>query len=307
MVTSVLALVAQYGLGVARGKLMVAVADAGPVSHLLSQAGPIVQGALGVLALVIEVLSGWKLFRARAALLSPTARAFRERERLNAQLSQLGRALEAVRAGPEIRRHYRVIGARQQLAWAVGAEQRHHAAHLKRAVKGALIALVILALLFLIGRLSAAPTPPGRDEIVLLDLSRSVTAESFRANVNGVTDLVAKLHGGDRLRVLPITDRFGSAIFLGETMPNEPGYMGLQQQSARETIAAKWREVARSIKPTYNRTDVLDALAAITYLGNFRGIRCAHFYFFWILSRAPAILIWSTPNPSRSPEKSWTV
>jgi hypothetical protein len=269
LITSALALVAQFWLGVARGKLMAAVVDAGPISHLLSQAGPIVQSALGVLALVIEVLSGWKLFRARAALLSPSARAFRERERLNTELSRLGRALEAAKAAPEIRRHFRTIGARQQLAWAAGAEQRAHATHLKRAAKGALIALVILALLFLVSRLSAAPIP-GRDEVVLLDLSKSVSPESLRASVNGVAELIAKLHGGDHLRVIPITDKFGSAILMDETMPDEPGYMGLQREAAREAIAVKWTEVAKTIKPTYDRTDVLGALTAITYLGNFK-------------------------------------
>src|SRR5207253_2128331 len=102
-----------YGLGVARGKLMAAVADAGPVSHILREAGPMVQAALGVLAIVIEILCGWKLYTARSALLSPTARAFRECERLNARLSILARALEATKAAPDIRRHFRVIGMRQ--------------------------------------------------------------------------------------------------------------------------------------------------------------------------------------------------
>src|SRR5665213_2042729 len=131
LVTSALALAAQFWFGVARGKLMAALVDAGPISHALSQAGPIVQTALGILGLVIEILCGWKLYRARTALLSPSARAYRERERLNAELAHLGRALEATNAAPDIRRHFRVIGMRQQLAWATGAEQRARATHLK--------------------------------------------------------------------------------------------------------------------------------------------------------------------------------
>jgi hypothetical protein len=268
LVISVLALAAQYWFGVARGKLMAAMVDAGPVSHMLSQAGPIIQSALGILAIVIEILCGWKLYRARAALLFPTARAFREREQLNARLLQLGRALEATKTAPEIRRHYRVIGMRQQLAWAAGAEQRAHATHLKRALKGAVIALVILVVLFLLAtHLSAAP-PPGQSKLVLMDLSKSVSAESFQANVDGVAELIARFKTGDHLVVFPITDRFGAPILLNETMPNEPGYMRLQERSAREAISAKWMNVSKTLKPTFGRTDVLGALIAISYLGN---------------------------------------
>jgi hypothetical protein len=258
---------------------MTAAVDAGPISHMLSQAGPIVQSALGILAIVIEVLCGWKLYRARAAILSPSARAFRERERLNARLLHLGRALEATKAEPDIRRQYRVIGMRQQLVWATRAEHRAHATHLRRAAKGAVITLLVLALLFLLtSRLSAAPLP-GQNKLVLLDLSKSVSLESFRANVDGIAELIAKLQSGDHFVAVPIRDKFGAAILLDETMPNKPGYMRLQEQTAREAIRAKWMNASKTIKPTYGRTDLLGALTAISYLGNV-SVAGAHIYIF---------------------------
>jgi len=268
LVTSVLALIAQYWFGIARGKLMAVLLDAGPVSHMLSQAGPIVQSALGILAIVIEVLCGWKLYRSRAALLSPTAQAFREREHLNARLLHLGRALEATKAEPDIRRHYRVIGARQCLAWAIGAEQRSHATHLKRAVKGAVIALAILALLFVLASRLSASQNPSQNKIVLIDLSKSVPDEGFRANVGGITDLIAGLQSRDHIIVIPITDKFGAAILLDEKMPDVEGYMQLQGHVAREAIAAKWMNVSKTLKTTYSQTDVLGALSALQYLGD---------------------------------------
>ena len=73
---SILALVAQLWLGCARGMFLGALAIRGawPASEALAKGGSIVRYALGILAVVGEVICGWKLFRARTALLSPTAR-----------------------------------------------------------------------------------------------------------------------------------------------------------------------------------------------------------------------------------------
>jgi hypothetical protein len=265
LVISMLGLAGQFWLGLVRGRIMTAVADSGPVSHMLSQAGPILQYALGILAMVVEVLCGWKFFRARQQLLSPGARAFRERELLNVYLAHLGRSLEATKAAPEVNRRYRTIGARQQIAWSRSAEQRAHATHLSRAVKGALIALaVIAAFLFFASRMFGA-TIVRRNDVALLDLSKSVTPQSFRANADGIAALIGTLQCGDRLLVIPITDGFTDSILLDESMPIEAGYLGLQQQSARETVAAKWRDISLKIRPTYGKTDVISALTSLSY------------------------------------------
>jgi outer membrane protein OmpA-like peptidoglycan-associated protein len=268
---SMLAIAAQVWLGCVRGMLLGAVAadGPGPASEALATGGSIVRYALGTLAAVSEVMCGWKLHRARTALLSPIARAVRERDHMNAQLTQLSGALHANSTGPEIRRHYRRVGARQQLAWAAGAAERARATHLKRAFKGALIALVILALLFLLASRLSAETSV-HNVAVLVDLSKSVTSEDFKANINGVSEVLGKLQPSERVIILGITDKFGHpAILLDKSMPDDSGFLRLKQQAARETIMAAWMNVAKSLKPTFDHTDVLGTLAIIPYLGNF--------------------------------------
>lgn len=273
--TSVFGLAGQYWLGIARGKLMIAVAAAGPISHLLSQAGSLIQCALAVLAVAVEVLCGWKLFRARTTLLSATARSFRESERINAQLSELARVLECTKTLPDVNRHYRTIGARQQIAWAKGAEQRAKANHLTRAVKGAAIALLVIGILLLLaGQMFAAPAL-GQTKVALLDLSKSVSHRNFQASVECIAELIAHLDVRDRLIVVPITDRFRNSVLFDETMPSDAGYLGLHSQATREEIGAKWRKVSDEIGPVYNRTDIFGALTVVSYLGsvNLSGVK----------------------------------
>src|SRR5207247_2230029 len=146
--------------------------------------------------------------------------------------------------------YYRTVGIRQFLAWKAGEKQRAHATHLNRAAKGAIITLLILALLlFLASRLSAAPNDH-RDVLGLLDLSRSVSAEDFRANVDGVSSVLTKLQTGDRVIVLGITGGFGKSILLDEVMPADAGYLGLQRESGREIIVQKWKTTSKNLRPT---------------------------------------------------------
>lgn len=271
LTVSITGLVAQFMIGDVRGALMsvMPTIDAGPTSHALVHGGTVIQHALAMLTFVIEMMAGWKFYRARAALLSPTARAFRERERLNAQLCHLSAALEAVKSGPEIRRHYRAVGIRQFLAWSAGEGQRARAAHLRRALKFAGIALAILALLFLLVTRAAAASNAKRDIVAAVDLSKSTPLADFRANLDSVSQLLSKLQARDRIIILGITEGFGRSILMDQIMPADEGYRGLQAQVAREAIIAQWRTVAKDLKPVSLRTDILGALATIQFLGNF--------------------------------------
>lgn len=269
LVSSALALGAQFWFGVARGMLMTTLSDSGPVTHMLHVAGPIVQQAIGVLGIVTEVLCGWKLYQARVALLSSTTRAFQERKRLTAELLDLARKLEQARSLPTINKYYRTVGVRQQIAWSKRAEEHARATHLKRATKGAILALLILvALFFLAGRLFGA-SPVGRSEVALIDLSKSQTPGDLKATTEAIAVLITRLNAGDRLVIVPITDRFRNDVLLDETMPTETGYFRLNESAARESISAKWTTVSKSVKPTYGRTDILGALTTISYLGTF--------------------------------------
>ena len=128
------------------------------------------------------------------------------------------------------------IGARQQLASAATASERDHTNHLKRAFRGALIALLIFVLVFFwASRLSAVTIPGHGVTVMALDLSKSTTPESFKANVNSVSEVLTKLQPSDRAVVLGITDRFGRpAILLDKTLPPEAGFLSLQLQAGRE-------------------------------------------------------------------------
>lgn len=270
---SIVALAAQFWLGTIRGLFLAALtpADVGTVTHFLGQAHTILQYALGILSVASEILCGWKLSRARVYLLSATAKAVREHDRCTNELSQLYNAFETAKVEPEIRKAYRTIGARQYLAWAAGEERRTAANHLSRALKGALIALAALAVLMLLaGRLGAAPITR-RTVIPVLDLSKSVSPENFRANVVTVTAIVSRLRPGDRVLVLGISDSFGRpTILLDVTMPTDSGYFSFQERAAHETILAQWANLVRTLRPTYNRTDVVGALSVIPYLSGVR-------------------------------------
>jgi len=270
LLLSLLALFAQFWLGTLRGILLGALAGAaaGPVTSALGAGAKVLCLALGIFSLVAEVIAGYKLWRARTALFSATARAVRERDRCEQKMIALHAAMESAKAEPGIRRHYRTVGARQELAWSAGAEERNRKNHFKHAAVGALIALLILITLFVLfgARASAAPLS-GRTCVEVLDLSKSDSPDDFRANVDAISTLMWQLRAGDRVLILGITDSFGRpAVLFDREMPAATGHLGLDEQAARETISADWRTTAREMKPTYDRTDVVGALSMIPNL-----------------------------------------
>jgi hypothetical protein len=243
----------------------IAPVDVGPATHALAAGSAILRYTLGIFSMAAEVMCGYKLWRVRTLLLSPTARAVRERDHCERHLIGLHAALEGTRVEADVRRHYRVIGARQFLAWEARAEERALASHIKRGVIGALIGLaVILTLLFVFGaRLSAAPSVP--TTIIVPDLSLSVSPENFRGNLGAVAEILARLRPGDRALVVGITNSFGQpAILFDKTIPASVGW--LEAQAGRETFASQWQNVARQLKPTYAHTDIFGSLSVISNL-----------------------------------------
>jgi hypothetical protein len=266
---SILALAAQFWLGTVRGLFLAALipADAGSVTHSLGKALPILQATLGVFSVVSEIVCGYKLNRVRSHLLSATARAARERDAHTQELSRLYKALEIAKAEPGIRRAYRTIGVRQSIAWMVAEKERVEANHLKRALKGALIALAIVTVLILLATRLSADTLPHRNVVSVLDLSKSVSPINFRANLAATSSLLSKLHPGDRMVIVGVTDSFGMPrILFDETLPRESGYLNFEAKAAQETIAARWQGFAKDLKPTYGRTDVIGTLSIVSYL-----------------------------------------
>lgn len=281
IVLGVLALAAQFWLGSIRGLFLAALSptDAGPVTHVFNLAGHILQYVLGILALVSECLCGYKLYRARTLLLSATAKAVRERDRCNAELTDLHATVEQAKEEPDIRRAYRQVGARQYLSWHAGEaeraearQQREKANHLRKAVKGGAIALLVLSLLLILAAAVSASPLPGRNVAILIDLTRSVSAENFQADLQAVSSILGRVQSGDRIIILGITDSFGNpAILLDHTMAAESGYLDFQLQASRETLSAKWQKIAKDLpaKPKYLGTDLVGCLSSLPYLGDF--------------------------------------
>lgn len=266
---AVVSLGAQFWLGSLRGLLVGALTpvDVGPVTHALSLAAPILRWSLGILAVAAEVLCGYKFYRARLQLCSPSARGVHARDACDAELVQLHGAIKSAEAEPGLRRSYREIGAREYLSSAARAADEKDRRHLARAATATLLALIVLAVL-LLGVASAFGSEPGqgRPVVVLIDLTKSTSPESFRANCQAVAGVLGQLQSGDRILVIGITDAFGHVPVLMDRTVSERGYMGLQLGAARETLVAEWLKISEELQPTYSRTDVIGTLRLLAFM-----------------------------------------
>lgn len=268
---AILALGAQFWLGMLRGMFLTAVTPeaVGPVTEMMGRAGSILQYSLGLLALVTECLCGYKWYRVRAQLFSETARAVRERDWLNQELVCLHRAVVAARHEADVRRSYREVGARQFLATEERTSQEPSRGHFQQAVIGALIALIVLALLgaFFVTPAAAAQRDDGR-VIILLDRTKSLTSDDFVENTRAVEPILNIAPLGWRVIVASVTDSFGRPeILLDEALPAQAGYLGLDVRMARERLAFKWRETSKTLAPVYDHSDIIGSLVFLQYLG----------------------------------------
>lgn len=266
---SILALGASFWLGTLRGLFISSEYGeaAGPANELLRFAGVVLRYALGILALVSEVLAGFKWFQVRRRLASATARTVRTRDNFARQLVRLHTAIKASEAEPDIRRRYRMVGARQYLATSDTNGTDAQRFHLHRAAIGAAIALLaLLALLFLASRASAAPSTRPRPRVVLLDLTQSTSPESFSANLQAINTLITTAPDDTKVLVAGITDSFGHPQLLLEELIQVHGSTDLEGRAAREIVLAKWRRAAAHLQPSYGRTNLIGALNLLRYV-----------------------------------------
>ncbi len=268
LVLALLALAASFWLGSLRGLFIVAQnpLEAGPATDALRVAGAILRYALGVLALASETLAGFKWYCVRHRLYSTTARAAKKRSEIASELVTLQASIKAAEAEPDIRREYRTVGARQHLAEAARGEADH--AHLRRALIGASIALLVLIGLFYFTSKASAEPIRGISvtRVVLLDLTKSSTAEAFQANVKAVEQVVNALPNHGRIVVIGISDSFGRPRILLDRTVSSRGSFGLELQAAREAATANWRKVAANLTPQYEHTNLLGTLDLLPYL-----------------------------------------
>jgi hypothetical protein len=264
---SVLGLGATFWLGGLRGLFLGALtnADLGPANETLNQAARILQFGLAALAVVSEVLCGFKFYRWRKQWHSSTAHAVRERDACNHKLIKLAGAVKAAEVEPDVRREYRTIGAKQELALQASSQSRH----LQQAFLGALIALVFLVALFLLVPIAAAESVAPRPVVVLLDLTISTQPESFAQNVRAVRAVIPKLVSGQRLLVLGIADSFGhSGVIFDRQLPQTRSYLGLELRAAQERMMIDWDNASRRLERRYKQTDIVGALFFLSHLGD---------------------------------------
>ncbi len=263
---SVLALLATFYLGSLRGLFMAALQSAndGPANAALHQVGVVLRPTLGLLTLASEALAGYMMFSARHRLHSPVALAVKRKKQLEDELSALHGSVKAAEAEPEIRLKYRTIGARQALANMNKPTPEPDNPHLRRAVVGALAALVVIAALLLFASQAWAQT--NRPFANLLDLSTSQTDETLQANIEGIKKLLKRTPNGTRVVVLGVTDQFGHPRVLLDQQVRGQGGNGLMLEASREAAAAKWTRVSRELRPTYDHTSIIGALQLLPFL-----------------------------------------
>lgn len=267
---SLLALAATFWIGTLRGTFMLGVDTEaiGPATDTLRYAAKILGFGLGILALVSELLAGYKAFLVRHRLYSTMARTAKKRDEIAEEMVGLQSGIKATDAEPQIRRDYRVVGARQFLA---EAERSEPTAHLRRAVVGAAITLlVVIALFFIASIASAEPSgPPARTlKVVMVDLTQSSKPEDFENNKKAVEMAINMVPSKGRIVVTGISDGFGSPRLLLDQVVEGEGSFGLKLQSSREVARARWRKAASAVTLSYDKTSVVGSIALLQYLTN---------------------------------------
>jgi outer membrane protein OmpA-like peptidoglycan-associated protein len=269
---SILALTAQFWLGMLRGMFLAALTPegVGPITEMLHQAGHILQYSLGALALVTETLCGYKWYRVRKQLGSGMAHLVRERDRLNDTLVAFHAAIQSAEREPDQRRAYREIGARQYLATQARAIPRKELSHFARAAIGAAIALLVLVILYLFVLPSpAAAAQQSGQMVILLDRTKSVSPDNFQKNLSAIASILNEAPSGYRVLIVGITDSFGRPeILFDQQVPDNPGYLGFDLRVARESLVFKWNRTARELAPIYDKSDLLGGLALLGHLGS---------------------------------------
>lgn len=270
LVLSLLALAATFWLGTLRGVFMLGVntESVGPATEALHNAGTVLRFGLGILAVVAELLAGYKWFLVRQRLFSTMASTAKKRDELANEMVALQSGIKAVDAEPAIRREYRVVGARQYLAQMARGESTEH---LRKAIIGALVAIVVLIGLFFITSIaSAEPAPKPRLKIAMVDLTKSSDTEDFKANIKAVESMIDALPNNTRIVVTGIADGFGSPRFLLDHVVRGEGSFGLELQASRELARSRWMKTANDLKLEYGNTSVVGSIALLPYIAGER-------------------------------------
>jgi hypothetical protein len=134
--------------------------------------------------------------------------------------------------------------------------------------RGALQKLIVIMLAAGVLAHSQSPGAGPLNAVVLIDLSISEgvrgndSRAEFQKNVDGVTQILAALPAGARVKVIGITDDSFAMpyIILSGELASDPGYFRERLANGRAALVRAWRERSARLAPRYRQTDILGAL-----------------------------------------------
>jgi hypothetical protein len=99
--------------------------------------------------------------------------------------------------------------------------------------------------------------------VVELDLTQSTNAGEFQRNVEAVDGTIRRLDGPrPRFAVLAVTRAsFQEPAIIDETGPREPGRYGERLDGWKQRLLARWRDIAKSLRPSSRGSDFFGAIA----------------------------------------------
>jgi hypothetical protein len=270
-VSSIVALISLMTLAIIRGELLakhteensaaVVIDDEEPQTNkdktsFYDDTVPLLQIVMVLLAFSMEVGAGIALHEAErvsANLGENYEELQRARAGVQAKLAELVREIMALQSEPAVF----VTKFWRDFHWTV----------LKRSIGNAAKVGLVGVLFFLFLSTPATNAQQRVELVVLIDLSRSVSANGpddrseFQKNVAAVSQVLRQVPAGAHVTVLGITDdSFAQPYFLlRATVAPEVGHFGEKLASARRRLETSWKAKSRDLTPTFPGTDLFGA------------------------------------------------
>jgi hypothetical protein len=221
---------------------------------------PLLESLLPLMAVGLEVMAGVALYFVLTALFDPALLAYWRLARLRRRAARLrARAVEAAD---------RAERADAEAGLTINATRNARAFISKDAIIA--IAIAIVVLLAISTDLFASPaihtkascTAENQRVALLIDLSRSRTADDVAADAAGVARVLSEGRGCSRYVVLGIGDDGWGApiVLLDMRVTTSGGWMQQDLKTARRQLTAAWAQTAARLAPMYSGSDVMGTL-----------------------------------------------
>ena len=245
-------LVAHVQLGIVRGQLFRTLGTAS--ESFYQTTSKLLTFALPLLALGVELAAGLTLFRVIEWLYSPEVRAHRRREKEMRNMIACDMEINMRRNRPKVVAAEFAIRLRQ-------AAKKRLSGEMKWAIALPIIILIVILLSLAAGR--AFGEELEKNTVILTDLTKSVSPDGCAQNAKAIEACLNAAGPGEKITVLAITDRsFAKPVILLRGRTGEkPGYFKERLKDERQTLANAWRDTAKRLKPSYQNSDVIGAIA----------------------------------------------